>query len=166
MKNFLFIIAAVFISACSNSKTEKATAINHIYMPTYSDNFKIGDPKNALLVEEMHKAMIAKDFKGAASFLADSVVFYLGDGTSLSGKPAILALMEKEYSQINIKNYKVQVNLPVVGEKGEEWVLLWDNADIETPDGKSTKGYWMEGFQFENGKIVALNQFEKFPTEK
>lgn len=166
MKNFLFITAVVLISACSKPKTEETATINHIYKPTYTDNFKIGDSKNALIVEEMHKAMIAKDFKAAADFLADSVVFRLGTGTSLSGKPAILDLMEKEYSQINIKNYKVQVNLPVVGENGEEWVLLWDNADIETPDGKSTKGYWMEAFQFKNGKIVTMEQFEKYPTVK
>jgi hypothetical protein len=109
----------------------------------------------------MHKAMIAKNFDEAASFLSDSVVFYLGDGTTLSGKPAVLDLMKKQYSQINIKNYDVQVNLPVVSESGEEWVLLWDNADIETPDGKSVKGYWMEGFHFKNGKVIGMNQFEK-----
>jgi hypothetical protein len=39
--------------------------------------------------------------------------------------------------------------------------LLWDKADVETPDGKSVKSYWMESFQFKNGKIVAMNQFEK-----
>jgi hypothetical protein len=109
----------------------------------------------------MHKAIIAKNFDEAASFLADSVVFYLGDGTTLTGKPAILDLMKKQYSQINIKNYDVQVNLPVVSESGEEWVLLWDNADVETPDGKSVKGYWMEGFHFKNGKVIGMNQFEK-----
>jgi hypothetical protein len=161
MKNFLFISAALLIAACSNPKTEEKAAVEHLYKPSYADNFKIGDSKNALLVEQMHKAMIAKNFDEAASFLSDSVVFYLGDGTTLTGKPAVLDLMKKQYSQINIKNYDVQVNLPVVSESGEEWVLLWDNADIETPDGKSVKGYWMEGFHFKNGKVIGMNQFEK-----
>jgi len=161
MKNFLFISAALLIAACSNPKTEEKAAVEHLYKPSYADNFKIGDAKNSLLVEQMHKAIIAKNFDEAATFLADTVVFYLGDGSTLTGKPAVLDLMKKQYSQINIKNYDVQVSIPVVSESGEEWVLLWDKADVETPDGKSVKGYWMEGFQFKNGKVVAMNQFEK-----
>jgi hypothetical protein len=167
MKNFLFILAAAALfSACSNPKTNETVTTEHLYKPSYADNFKIGDAKNALLVEKMHEAMIAKKFDEAASYLADSVVFYLGDGTTLKGKPAILDLMKKQYSQINIKNYDVQVNLPVVSGNGEEWVLLWDNADIETPDGKTSKGFWMEGFQFKDGKVVGMNQFEKTEVVK
>ena len=162
MKNFLFISAALLIAACSNPKTEKSVAINHIYKPTYSDSLTIGNSSNALLVEQMHQAMIAKKYDEAAAFLADSVIFYLGDGTTITGKPAVLDLMKKEYAQVDIKNYSVQVNLPVVTEKGSELVLLWDNADIVTPDGKSAKGYWMEAFLFEKGKIVVMNQYEKY----
>jgi ketosteroid isomerase-like protein len=165
MKKFSFIIPAVLlIAACTNSKTEEKASIEHLYKPSYADNFKIGDAKNALLVEQMHQAVLAKKFDEAASFLADTAVFYLGDGTTIKGKPAILDLMQKQYSQVNIKNYEVQVNLPVVTETGEEWVLLWDNADVETPDGKSIKSNWMEAFHFKGGKIVGMNQFEK--TEK
>ena len=100
MKNFLFISAALLIAACSNPKTEEKAAVEHLYKPSYADNFKIGDAKNSLLVEQMHKAIIAKNFDEAASFLADTVVFYLGDGSTLTGKPAVLDLMKKQYSQI------------------------------------------------------------------
>lgn len=161
MKNFLFISAALLIAACSNPKTEEKASVEHLYKPSYADNFKIGDSKNALLVEQMHKAVIAKNFDEAASFLSDSVVFYLGDGSTLQGKPAILELMKKQYAQVDIKNYDVQVNLPVTNEKGDDLVLLWDNADVVTPDGKSAKGYWMEAFLFKNGKIAVMNQYEK-----
>ena len=99
MKNFLFISAALLIAACSNPKTEEKAAVEHLYKPSYADNFKIGDAKNSLLVEQMHKAIIAKNFDEAASFLADTVVFYLGDGSTLTGKPAVLDLMKKPLSQ-------------------------------------------------------------------
>jgi len=161
MKNFLFISAALLLAACSNPKTEEKATVEHLYKPSYADNHKIGDAKNSLLVEQMHKAIIAKNYDETATFLADTVVFYLGDGSTLKGKPAVLDLMKKQYSQINIKNYDVSAIIPVVSESGGEWVLLWDKADVETPDGKSVKSYWMESFQFKNGKIVAMNQFEK-----
>ena len=73
--------------------------------------------------------------------------------------------MEKGFSQVNIKNYQVEVSFPVVGENGDDWVLVWDTADIETPDGKSVKGRWMEGFRIKNGKINMVNQYEKFPVK-
>lgn len=161
MKNLLFISAALLLAACSNPKTEEKATVEHLYKPSYADNHKIGDAKNSLLVEQMHKAVIAKNYDEVATFLADTVVFYLGDGSTLTGKPAVLDLMKKQYSQLNIKNYDVQAIIPVVSESGGEWVLLWDEADVETPDGKSVKSYWMESFQFKNGKIVAMNQFEK-----
>ena len=57
--------------------------------------------------------------------------------------------------KINIKNYKQAVSIPVVGENGHEWVLIWDEADVEV-DGKTTKVQWQDGFRFSNGKIVHL----------
>ena len=53
------------------------------------------------------------------------------------------------------------VNLAVTGDNGHEWVLLWDNGSVKTSDGTSTAFNWMESFQFENGKIITMNQFSK-----
>jgi hypothetical protein len=53
------------------------------------------------------------------------------------------------------------VNLAVTGDNGDEWVLLWDNGSVVTEDGASSSFNWMESFQFENGKIVMMNQFSK-----
>jgi hypothetical protein len=40
---------------------------------------------------------------------------------------------------------------------------MWDQADIETPDGNLQKVDWMDAFRLENGKIVAMNGFVKSP---
>ena len=65
------------------------------------------------------------------------------------------------YSSIEIEDYQVGVNLAVTGDNGDEWVLLWDTANVVSKDGTSTGFNWMESFQFENGKIVFMNQFSK-----
>ena len=54
----LSILAAAALFACSEAKKEEtASPIEHIYKPTYTDNFKIGDQKNVLLAEKFHPEM-------------------------------------------------------------------------------------------------------------
>ena len=72
----------------------------------------------------------------------------------MKGKETILQFMIDVYSSIEIKDYKVAVNLAVTGKNGDEWVLLWDNGTILSEDGTSASFRWMESFRFENGKIV------------
>ena len=55
------------------------------------------------------------------------------------------------------------MSISVIGENGDEWVLMWDQADIEMPDGNVQKVDWMDAFQMQNGKIVAMNGFVKSP---
>lgn len=171
MKKLLFCATALStLFACTNptakenTPTEaKAPAIEHIFKPTYTDNFKIGDSKNVLLAEQVHQAMFDKDFKKVADFIVDTVVFHMEDGSTIKGKADALAYMEKSFSQINIKNYKIAAIIPVVGENGDQWVLIFDEADIETPDGKSQKVQWMDSFQYKDGKIVRVNGYAKSP---
>ena len=65
------------------------------------------------------------------------------------------------YSSIEIENYQVAVNLAVTGMNGDQWVLLWDNANVVSNDGSTSSFNWMETFQFENDKIIFMNQFSK-----
>ncbi len=69
---------------------------------------------------------------------------------------------EINFSKLNIINYKQLVSFPVVADAGEEWVLIWDEADLEV-DGKSTKVLWQDAFRVSNGKIVVMNGFAKYP---
>ena len=95
------------------------------------------------------------------AYLADNVEFRLEDGSTIEGKENCMKFMVESYSAVEIEDYNVAVNLAVTGDNGDEWVLLWDNGSVVTADGTSNSFNWMESFQFENGKIVMMNQFSK-----
>ena len=61
-------------------------------------------------------------------------VFDLDNGSSLEGKESVLQFMKEAYAAVSINDYSVAVNFTVVGENEVEWVLLWDNAAVETAD--------------------------------
>jgi ketosteroid isomerase-like protein len=162
-----FLVSASLI-ACTNQETKTETAelksatVEHIFKPTYTDNFKIGGEGNVLIAEKFHQAIFEKDFKTLASFIADTAKFWMEDGTTINGKDSMMKFVESNFSKINVKNYKQAVSIPVVGENGHEWVLIWDEADVEA-DGKTTRVLWQDGFRFSNGKIVVMNGFVKYP---
>ena len=169
MKKLLlcFLVSASLI-ACTNQETKTETAeqksatVEHIFKPTYTDNFKIGGEGNVLIAEKFHQAIFAKDFKQMGDFLADTAIFYLDDGKVINGKDSMVKFAEINFSKLNIINYKQTVSLPVVADNGHEWVLVWDEADLEV-DGKSTKVLWQDAFRVSNGKIVVMNGFAKYP---
>ena len=170
-KVLLSITLSASLFACTESAKKAESAeqtatapIEHIYKPTYTDNFKIGDQKNVLLAEEFHQTMFAKDFDKLGGYLADTAVFYMEDGSVVKGKDSLMKFVKDNFSKLNFNNYKQVVSIPVVGENGHEWVLIWDEADIEV-DGKTQKVQWQDGFRYSNGKIVAMNGFIRYPKK-
>ena len=109
----------------------------------------------------MHQHIIAKNYEMVGEYLADNVVFGLEDGSLIEGKEACMKFMIEGYSSIEIEYYQVAVNLAVKGDNGHEWVLLWGNGTIVTADGTEMAYNWMESFQFEDDKIITMNQFSK-----
>lgn len=171
-KTILTLTLAATLFACKNSSSkqeatavETPTPIEHIYKPTYTDNFKIGDQKNVLLAEQLHQAIFAKDFATLENALVDTVLFSLEDGSTIKGKSAAMEYMKKAFAQMTVKNYSLTGAVPIVGENGHQWVIMFDKADVETPDGKTIKLEWMDSFRFENGKVVHMNGYVKSPKE-
>lgn len=161
-KLLLSVLASAALFACSEAKKEEtASAVEHIYKPTYSDNWKIGDQKNVLIAEQIHKDLFAKDFAKVEAVLSDTAVFNNEDGSVLKGKVAVIDFMKKNFSAIKINNYKIIAIFPTVGENGHQWVDIWDQADVELPDGTVQKLVWMDAFRFENGKVVGFTGFVK-----
>jgi predicted SnoaL-like aldol condensation-catalyzing enzyme len=161
-KLLLSVLASAALFACSDAKKEEtASAVEHIYKPTYSDNWKIGDQKNVLIAEQIHKDLFAKDFAKVEAVLSDTAVFNNEDGSVLKGKVAVIDFMKKNFSAIKINNYKIIAIFPTVGENGHQWVDIWDQADVELPDGTIQKLVWMDAFRFENGKVVGFTGFVK-----
>ena len=109
----------------------------------------------------MHQDIINKDYEKVFDYLSDDVVFALENGSRLEGKKQCMDFMINAYSKIEIEDYKVGVNFAVTGENGDEWVLLWDNANIVSSNGRKTGYSWMEAFQFDKGKIIFMNQYSK-----
>jgi predicted SnoaL-like aldol condensation-catalyzing enzyme len=166
-KMLLCLLVAGSLVACNNTAKPTETAeqapvpTEHIYKPTYTDNFKIGDAKNVLLAEEFHKVLFEKDFKKAGEMIADTATYNAEDGTIIKGKAAIVEYMEKGFTGITFKNYQITAIIPVVGENGHQWVDIWDEGELVMADGKSQKMQWMDAFRFENGKIVHFVGFGK-----
>ena len=165
MKKLFALLTVILLFCCSqpqkNKPQEITKNVKYIYEATYLDDFKMGDPELVLKVQEMHQLIINKDYEKVGSFLSDDVVFALEDGSRLEGKEKCLQFMIEGYSSIEIQDYQVAVNLAVTGVNGDEWVLLWDNANIVSKDGTSSGFNWMETFRFVDGKIVFMNQFSK-----
>ena len=169
MKKLLPLALMIMFFSCTNQKAEQlksdSATIDKLFKPTYTDNFKIGNPENILLIEKMHQGMISKDFELVGELIDENAIFYMEDGATIQGKQAMLNFMEANFTQITLKNYSVGVSIAVVGENGDEWVLMWDTADIETPDGNTQKVDWMYAFQIADGKIVGMNGFVKSPKD-
>ena len=134
---------------------------DYIYEATYLDTFKMGSESKVLLVQEMHQHIISKDYEKVAEFLHDDITFNLDDGSSMQGKETILSFLKEVYSKMDILDYQVGVNLSVVGDNGDQWVLLWDNATVVTETGEKSAFAWMEAFMFEGDKIIFMNQRSK-----
>ena len=134
---------------------------SYIYDATYLDSFEIGDKNKVVIVQSMVRDVIAKDYEKFADYLADDVVFNLADGSSLSGKESVIKHVKESYSQFEIEDYNVAVNLAVTGDNGDEWVLLWDNGKVVSDNGDTSSLNWMESFMFDGDKISFINQFSK-----
>ena len=161
--SFLIIVFTTFscIKTPNNLKEKKNSKTKYIYEASYLDDFKIGNNELVLKVQKMHQYLIEKDFKMAATFFDDDIVFILEDGIILEGKSTVVKHMVDNFSVIKIQDYEVDINFSVTGDNGDEWVFLWDNANILLPDGNSAKYDLMEAFQFVNGKITKINQFSR-----
>ena len=164
MKKLLILFTVILFFYCSqpqkNKSQETTKNVKYIYEATYLDDFKIGNPELVIKVQEMIQSIISKNYEKAGSYLSDNVVFALEDGSILEGKDECVKYM-KSYSSIEIEDYQIAVNLALLDENGDEWVLLWDTANIVSKDGKSAGINWMETFRFKNGKINYMNQFSK-----
>jgi predicted SnoaL-like aldol condensation-catalyzing enzyme len=167
-KVFLGLIVAASFAACTSTETKttetvEATTekVEHLYKPTYTDNFKMGDQKNVLLAEQFHKVLFEKDFKAAGDMMSDTATMNAEDGSIFKGKAAIMEFVEKSFSGVTFKDFKIVAIIPVVGENGHQWVNVWDEAELVFADGKSQKFQWMDAFRFEGGKIVHFVGFGK-----
>ena len=157
------LIGLVIAPILGGHGTHEAEEIstNYIYDATYLDTFEMGNDERVLLVQSMVRDLIAKDYAKVSEYLSEDVIFNLSDGSSIEGKEAALKHITETYSEVDIQDYNVAVNLAVTGDNGDEWVLLWDNGKVVAADGNITSLNWMESFRFDGDKISFINQYSK-----
>ena len=157
------LIGLVIAPILGGHGTHEAEEIstNYIYDATYLDTFEMGNDERVLLVQSMVRDLIAKDYAKVSEYLSEDVIFNLSDGSSIEGKEAALKHITETYSEVDIQDYNVAVNLAVTGDNGDEWVLLWDNGKVVDTDGNIASLNWMESFRFDGDKISFINQYSK-----
>ena len=136
-------------------------SVTYIYDATYLDKFEMGNEDKVLIVQSMVRDLIAKDYTKVADYLSEDVVFNLSDGSLIEGKESAMKHISDTYSEVDIEDYSVAVNLAVTGDNGDEWVLLWDEGNIVESNGKSIIKSWMESFRFDGDKINFINMYSK-----
>ena len=127
-KVFLGLLVAASFTACKSTETKttetvEATTekVEHLYKPTYTDNFKIGDQKNVMLAEQFHKVLFEKDFKAAGDMISDTATYNAEDGTVIKGKAGILEYMEKGFAGVTFKNYQIAAIYPNITRELTHW---------------------------------------------
>jgi hypothetical protein len=140
---------------------EHNSSVNYIYDATYLDTFEMGDEDRVIIVQSLVRDLIAKDYTKVADYLSEDVVFNLSDGSLIEGKESAIKHITDTYSEVDIEDYSVAVNLAVTGDNGDEWVLLWDEGNIVESNGESTIKSWMESFRFDGDKINFINIYSK-----
>ena len=143
--------------SCDQPVKETQTELDFPYEPTYpADNWKIGSQESVLLVQNLHKAIVSGDIDTAYSYMSEDVTVWHGDGSTTNNLQEFKDMYDESLRAGIFSNYSVTVNIPVISESGEEWVLVWDRTDA----GEDTFDY-MEAFRVQDGKVVAMNQFSK-----
>ena len=162
MKKYI-LFTILLIAACDQieSSDNSSSSIEYIYEPSYQKEWKIGSSENIMIVQQMHKAIEDGDFDLAYSFMSDYIIVQHGDGSQTNSLEEFKELYDDAYKSSNFRNVGVGVNISVISEEGHEWVLLWDRATYDGPDGSEMTDLYQEAFRIEDGKIIRVNQFFK-----
>ena len=188
MKNALTAIIAISLISCGTSEKEapkeEATAaitesaapavatVTNLsgYTPVYSASFSIGDVKNAETVLALYKIWDGGDLESSKSIFADSVSFYLADGSMVAGRrdTAVASMQAYRNGFSEVKN-EVHAVFPVKSaDKNENWVCIWATEYSTDKKGKKDSTQLQETWRFDNdGKINLVYQFAaKAPKPK
>lgn len=176
----IFIAAlAVLIYACNSAEKETpkeevkevavaTAAITNFsgYTPTYSSSFEMGNPKNAESVLSLYKDWDAGSLEPSKGAFADSVSFFLSDGSMVMGKrdSAVAAMQSFRNMFSSIKNTVHGVFAVKATDKNEDWVCIWATEVYTDKKGKVDSTQLQETWRFnKDGKIDLLYQYAAKP---
>jgi hypothetical protein len=139
---------------------ESATAVP--YTVTYSSKFEIGDKKHSESILATWKAWDDGDLQVSKKFFADTMHFYLRDGSEMHG-PIDSTLKGAQAYRNTFSAVKSTVHsyLPLKStDKNENWVCIWGTEIFTDKQGKVDSIELQETWRFnKDGKIDLLYQF-------
>ena len=146
MKIFFVIVFAVSLVACNNEKTADTTTTSgttdvkaqvpanlHGFTPGYSVSFVMDSPANTETVLALWKDWKDGDLSKSRGNFADTVAFFMSDGTSMSGPTDELLKGMQQYRS-SFKGMEVEVDAVFAvksTDKNENWVSIW-GTEIQT----------------------------------
>ena len=169
MKKIFVTFIAISLLACNDSKkngesTEmKANTPTNMsgFTPSYSASFVMDDAKNTETVLALWKEWNGGDLSGSRSHFADTVSFFLPDGSSMMGPAdSMIKNMQNYRSSFKSLNGTVEAIFAVKStDKNENWVAAWGYEIKTDMQGKTDTVSLQETWRFnKNGKTDMMFQ--------
>lgn len=172
-KIFVAVLAVSFLSCDdSTSKTASASTENsdvkaitptnmHGFTPAYSASFVMDSAKNAETVLALWKDWKDGDLSKSRSHFADTVAFFMADGTSMSG-PTDSMMKNMQNYRNSFKSMGVVVDAIFATkstDKDENWVAVWGVEMPTDMNGKTDTVSLQETWRFnKEGKVDLMFQ--------
>lgn len=168
---FLFLTVCAIIS-CNNEKAvDSGTAANalvpadmHGFTANYSMSFVMDSAKNTETVLSLWKAWQAGDLSKARPYFADSVTFFMSDGTNMFG-PTDTLMQGMQAYRSSFKEMKATVDAAFAvtsTDKNENWVAIWGSEIRTDMNGKVDTISQVENWRFnKDGKVNLMFQAER-----
>ena len=170
MKKFLALVCTVAFMACNDQKPVEAAAAEakpmvpadmHGFSPTYSASFVMDSARNTETVLALWEEWKTGDLSKSRGHFADSVSFFLADGSSMAGPTDTLMKGMQAYRS---SFTKMDVNVEAVfavkcTDKNENWVAVWGHEIQTNQAGKTDTVSLQETWRFNKaGKVDLMFQ--------
>jgi len=174
MQKTLIAVLALFLFACNAEEKKGAdtkggvagssAADSLLYKPTYSSAFEMGDAKNVASLMNVWKAWDDGNLQAGRKYFADSMRFYLRDGSKSDGPTDSTLAGGQMYRNIftSVKS-TVHVVFPLKStDKKDNWVCIWGTEVTTDKQGKIDSVGIQESWRFnKDGKIDMMYQYSK-----
>lgn len=172
MQKILIVVLSVVLFSChaedkkepdSKGAAPEASA-SLPYTATYSSKFEMGNAKNAEAILAAWKSWDDGDLKTSRKLFADTMHFYLRDGSQMHGATdSTMAGAQAFRSSFAAVKSTVHLYVPLKStDKNESWVCIWGTEVSTDKQGKVDSVGLQETWRFnKDGKIDLLYQFSR-----
>ena len=174
MKRIFVAVFTLLFVACSNEKAADTNTTSevkphvpanmHGFTPTYSASFVMDSSANTETVLALWKEWKDGDLSAGRAHFADTVAFFLADGSSMTGPTDVLMKGMQDYRS-SFKGMEVGVDAVFAvksTDKDENWVTIW-GTEIQTDmKGKVDTVSLQETWRFNKaGKVDLMFQAKR-----